>query len=96
MTLHPDFKEFIELLNKHEADYLLIGGYAVVFYGYVRATGDMDIWIRNTIGNAKKVWRALSEFGFQFKELSPNDLTEDNLILQLGYPPFRIDILTTP
>ena len=44
MNLHPDFKEFIQLLNKNEVEYLLVGGYAVVIYGYVRATGDMDIW----------------------------------------------------
>lgn len=96
MNLHPDFREFIESLNNRGAEYLLVGGYAVVMYGYVRATGDMDIWIRNSEENAERVILALADFGFSFPNLTASDLQQDDLILQLGYPPYRIDIITSP
>ncbi|MEM7513773.1 MAG: hypothetical protein AAF388_22795 [Bacteroidota bacterium] len=96
MTLHPDFKEFIESLNKNEVEYLLVGGYAVVIYGYVRATGDMDIWVNNSPENSIRVIEALKEFGFNFPNLDSSTIQQDDLVLQLGYPPYRIDIITTP
>ena len=46
IQIPPDFKEFLRLLNFHQVEYLLIGGYAVGYYGFVRATGDMDIWVK--------------------------------------------------
>ncbi len=64
MHVPPDFKEFLNLLNSHRAEYLLIGGYAVGIHGYPRPTGDMDIWIRTTVSNARLVAQALEEFGF--------------------------------
>jgi len=64
MHVPPDFKEFLKLLNSHRAEYLLIGGYAVGIHGYPRPTGDMDIWIRTTVPNARLVAQALEEFGF--------------------------------
>ena len=60
MILHSDFKEFIQLLNKNKVEYLVIGGYAVVFHGYVRATGDMDVWVKNSPINAIKVVKCLN------------------------------------
>ncbi|MEL6194432.1 MAG: hypothetical protein AAFR66_20400 [Bacteroidota bacterium] len=96
MTLHPDFKEFIESLNKNEVEYLLVGGYAVVIYGYVRATGDMDFWVNNSPENSIRVIEALKEFGFNFPDLDSSTIQQDDLVLQLGYPPYRIDIITTP
>ncbi len=96
MTIHPDFREFLELLNKHEVHYLVIGGYAVVAHGYVRATGDIDIWVSNTNENAERVICVLAEFGFSHSGLSAKDFEKEDLIFQLGYPPVRIDILTTP
>ncbi|MEM6768738.1 MAG: hypothetical protein AAF655_27615 [Bacteroidota bacterium] len=81
MTLHPDFKEFIESLNKNEVEYLLVGGYAVVIYGYVRATGDMDIWVNNSPENATRVIEALQEFGFTFPNLDPSTIQQDDLVL---------------
>ena len=81
MNLHPDFKEFIQSLNKNGVEYLLVGGYAVVLYGYVRATGDMDIWIRNDEKNSERVIKALEDFGFSFPNLNASDLQQDDLIL---------------
>lgn len=55
IELHPDFKDFLRLLNSHNVRYLLVGGYAVGYHGYPRATGDMDIWIEISESNSKKV-----------------------------------------
>jgi hypothetical protein len=96
MKLHPDFKEFIQLLNKHNVEYLIIGGYAVAVHGYVRATGDIDIWIKISVENAEKIVQVLKDFGFSSLKLTPEDFQKENIIIQFGVPPYRIDILTSP
>lgn len=93
---HKDFKEFIELLNKHEVEYLLVGGYALGIHGYPRYTGDLDIWIKPETANAQKVLAVLQEFGFAELGLSESDFTRIGNVIQLGYPPLRIDLLTQP
>lgn len=93
-TLPKDFKEFIGLLNKNNG-YIIIGGYAVVYHGYVRSTNDIDIWIDIRKDNIKKVIKALDEFGFSSLNISEADFSP-NQIIQLGYPPNRIDLITTP
>ena len=65
ILLPPDFKEFLRLLNSHDVEYLLIGGYAVNYYGYLRATADLDIWIAIDPLNAEKMAGVLGEFGFK-------------------------------
>ena len=50
-----DFREFLQLLNEHQAEYIVVGGQAVIYYGYVRFTGDLDVWINNTETNAQKM-----------------------------------------
>ena len=72
INLPPDFKEFLKLLNAHQVEYLLVGGYAVAYHGYPRATGDMDIWIATHPENAKKVVAVLKEFGFDQPDLTPH------------------------
>ena len=93
--LSKDFKEFIELLNEHSVRYLVVGGYAVAFHGYPRYTKDLDVWIEISPENADNVLKALEEFGFGSLGLKPEDFLESEQIIQLGYPPNRIDILTT-
>jgi len=93
--LSNEFKEFARLLNDQSVEYLLVGGYAVVFYGYVRFTGDIDFWIHPTKKNASRVVEVLSKFGFGSLYLSIDDFTKDDQIIQLGYPPNRIDIITS-
>jgi len=93
--LSKDFKEFIELLNAHNVRYLLVGGYAVAFHGYPRYTKDLDVWIELSSENADNVIKALDEFGFESLGLKPEDFLENDQIIQLGYPPNRIDILMT-
>lgn len=94
-TLPTDFKEFIKLLNKNNVQYLVIGGYAVVYHGYVRSTNDIDIWIDISKENIKRLLKALEEFGFSSLNLKEEDFSP-NQIIQLGYPPSRIDLITTP
>ena len=93
IRLPPDFKEFLRLLNSANAEYLLIGGYAVVYYGYPRATGDIDIWIALNRKNADKIAAVLRNFGFDMPDASI--FLEEERIIRLGMPPFRIEVLTT-
>lgn len=93
--LSKDFKEFIELLNGHNVRYLVVGGYAVAFHGYPRYTKDLDVWIELSPENADNIIKALEEFGFGSLGLKSEDFLETDQIIQLGYPPNRIDILTT-
>lgn len=92
--LNRDFKEFIELLNSHNVSYLVIGGYAVAIHGHPRYTKDIDIWVSNDEDNAKRIVAALHEFGFASLGLQPNDFLTSEQVIQLGYPPARIDLLT--
>jgi len=96
-TIHlpPDFKEFLRLLNAHQVEYLLIGGYAVGYFGYPRATADMDIWIAMNPANAEKIVTVLIEFGFNLPELSPELFLKEWQVIRLGVPPVRIEIATT-
>jgi hypothetical protein len=93
--LPPDFKEFLRLLNAHQVEYLLIGGYAVGYHGYPRATVDMDIWIAMHPDNADRIVAVLKEFGFDPPELSPDMFLKEWQIIRLGVPPIRIEIATT-
>ena len=95
IRLPPDFKEFLKLLKERQVDYLLIGGYAVGYYGYPRATMDMDIWIAMHPVNAKKIVAALKDFGFDVPELSPGLFLKADQIIRMGVPPVRLEIVTT-
>jgi len=95
IRLPSDFKDFLKLLNANRVEYLLIGGYAVGYYGYPRATGDMDIWVAVNPGNAKKIVVALKEFGFAVPELSAELFMRQNQIIRMGLPPMRIELTTT-
>lgn len=92
--LSQDFKEFVELLLKHKVEYLIVGGYAVSVHGHPRFTGDLDIWLNPTTENAAKIVTVVNEFGFASFKLTVADFTKEGNIIQLGYPPLRIDLLT--
>ncbi len=92
--LQPDFRELLELLNAKGVRYLLVGAYAVGLHGHCRGTSDMDVWVEPERENAKRVLETLSEFGFGELELSVEDLVAPDTVVQLGYPPVRIDLLT--
>ena len=95
ITLPPDFKEFLRLLNTHTVEYLLIEGYAVGYHGYPRATNDMDIWIAIHPDNADRMVTVLREFGFETPDLSPELFLQDHSMVRMGLPPMRIEVLTT-
>lgn len=95
IPLPPDFSAFLRLLNEHEVRYLLIGGYAVGYHGYVRATADMDIWVPREQANSEHLVLALKEFGFDVPELTPDVFLAKDRILRMGNPPMRIEISTT-
>jgi hypothetical protein len=94
MRLPIDFKEFLKLLNDQKVRYLLIGGYAVGYHGYPRATNDMDVWVAVDPGNADRLVAALREFGFVLPELTPDLFLEVNKIIRMGIPPMRLEIST--
>ncbi len=89
-----DFREFIELLIKNKAEYLIVGGYAVGIHGHPRYTGDLDIWLNATPQNAAQILKSVNEFGFASFKLTKEDFTKPGNVIQLGYPPLRIDLLT--
>ena len=95
MKLQQDLREFIELLNSQQIDFIVVGGYAVAYHGYPRFTGDVDFLIRPTLSNAQRVIAALSSFGFAELTIAPEDLLTENRVIQLGKAPNRIDILTS-
>ena len=93
--MNKDFKEFIELLNANNVQYLIVGGYAVGIHGYPRYTKDLDIWILVSHENAENVLKSLKQFGFGSLGLQKEDFLGHDEFVQLGYPPNRIDILTS-
>ncbi len=95
IRLPKDFSDFLRLLNLRQAEYLLIGGWAVGYYGYPRSTGDMDIWVSRTDENALKLVEVLKEFGFNIPELSLKLFSKENHVTRVGVPPLRIELLTT-
>ncbi len=93
----PDFIDFIETLNNHEVEYMVVGGYAVALHGYPRYTGDMDIWINISEANATKMLIVLKDFGVSIPGLTKDDFLRANPLsgVHFGREPLRIDILST-
>jgi len=95
MNVERDYEDLLRLFNKNRVRYCIIGSYAVAFYAKPRYTKDMDLLIDPTIENGKKIVSALNEFGFESLNLSENDFCQAGIIIQLGYEPVRIDIITS-
>lgn len=93
--LTRDFKEFIASLNAEAVRYLVVGGYAVALHGHPRYTKDLDVWIEREPANAARLIKALEHFGFGSLGLRAEDFLEADQVVQLGHPPYRIDILTS-
>jgi len=94
LALPPDFKEFLRLLKDHNVRYLLIGGYAVGYHGYARATEDMDIWVAIHPENAERLVAVLKAFGFDLPELKPELFLKEKQIVRMGVPPLKLEICT--
>lgn len=95
MAIQSDFKELLELFNSHKIEYLITGGYALAYHGAPRYTGDIDLFVKTSLDNAKRIISALDEFGFGSLGLTKEDFVEPNQIIQLGVAPGRIDIITS-
>jgi hypothetical protein len=93
MLTSSDFKDLLNILEKHKVRYLVVGGYAVMKYTEPRFTKDLDLWISTDEENAKAVFSALKDFGAPLKGLTPHDFTERGYFYQMGNPPFRLDIM---
>ena len=94
MKLPPDLRAFVESLNAAKAKYVIVGGYAVAFHGHPRFTGDIDFFIESTPENGQRVANAIDLFGFASLGLTPKDFTLPDSVVQIGFPPNRIDLIT--
>jgi hypothetical protein len=92
--MNSDFRDLLSVFNANRVEYLIVGAYALAAHGRVRATGDIDIWVKAAPENAPRVIKALTEFGAPLHDLNENDLTHPGLVFQIGIAPLRIDILT--
>jgi len=95
MEAQSDYKELLELFNARSVEYLIVGAYALAFHGSPRTTGDIDVLVNPTPSNAERVLLALADFGFGSLGLTAIDFTTPDQVIQLGFPPVRIDILTS-
>ena len=91
--LPRDFKDFLKLLNENDVRYLLIGGYAVGYYGYPRATADMDVWIAVDANTAKRMVKVMTSFGFEEGAVSHDVFLNQRGLIRMGVPPLRLEIL---
>lgn len=93
--LNPDYRDMLCILNDEGVEYLVVGAHALAAYGYPRATGDIDLWIRCSDENAQRVWRALRRFGAPLQDLTIAELATPGIVFQIGVVPRRIDVLTS-
>ena len=95
MEVQQDFRDLLASFNAHKVDYVVVGAHALAYHGAPRYTGDMDILVRPDLENAKRILRALDEFGFGSLGLKVEDFTVPDKVVQLGVAPVRIDIITS-
>lgn len=92
--MSPDFVDLLRALSDHEVEALVVGAHALAAHGHVRATKDLDVWVRPSPENARRVYRALAAFGAPLDSLTEEDLTVPGTVFQIGVAPLRIDVLT--
>ena len=93
--LNKDFKEFVQFLNANAVEYLVVGGYALMAHGHPRYTGDIDFWVDPTRANIASLLTALGQFGFASVDLKEEDFLVEQAVIQLGFPPARIDLMVS-
>ena len=94
---NDDFRDFIQAFNECNVEYILIGGYSVIIYGYQRVTGDMDIWVNKTIENYKNIIKAFEKFGMPIFDMTEKKFLSNNKtseVFRFGISPTRIDLMT--
>jgi hypothetical protein len=92
--MNPDFRDLLAEFNASGVEFLIVGAHALAAHGHIRATKDIDLWVRPDPANASRVMSALRRFGAPLQDLSEADLARPGLIFQIGIPPIRIDIVT--
>jgi hypothetical protein len=95
METRQDYKELLALFNEHGVDFVIVGAFALAFHGAPRYTGDLDILVRPDRENAARIVKALDAFGFGSLGVTVDDLAGPDQVLQLGYPPQRVDLVTS-
>ncbi|HEY6141093.1 MAG TPA: hypothetical protein VI670_25330 [Thermoanaerobaculia bacterium] len=93
--MNRNFVEMLCALSDAGAEYLVVGAYALAAHGHPRATDDLDIWVRASAENAPRVRRAIEVFGMPVEKISVEELAATGLVLQFGFPPERIDLMTS-
>ena len=95
IIFNEDFSDFIHCFNKHKVEYILVGGMAVVLNGYIRTTGDMDVWVERSSANYKKICTAFNEFGMSLFDMTEENFLSDKYdVWSFGREPVRIDLMT--
>jgi hypothetical protein len=94
VAINPDFRDLFSAFTGREVRFLVVGAYAVTFHARPRFTKDLDVWIDPESANAQRAWDALAAFGAPMREIQPKDLSTIGMVVQLGVPPNRIDVLT--
>ena len=92
--LNQDFRDMLLCLKEEGVEFIVVGAYALAAHGFPRATGDIDIWVRNSPDNAGKIMAALAKFGAPLANLTEQDFTTPDIVVQIGVQPCRIDITT--
>jgi hypothetical protein len=93
VNIHEDFEEFLRLLTEQQVEFVIVGGYAVAFYGYVRATQDLDLFFRSSDDNVRKILCSLRTFGLDVDEAMLNAFRDPGSIIRMGFPPARIEMI---
>ncbi len=95
VNLNEDFQDILRCLNSSGVDYLIVGGYAVIYYGHSRTTGDIDIWVRKSEANYLKIKSAFYKFGLSVFDMTFENFLSDQMdVFSFGRSPVSIDILT--
>ena len=92
--MNRDFRDLLAEFNARNVEFLVVGAHALAAHGHVRATEDLDVWVRPEGENAKRVLDALRAFGAPLHDLTEKDLTTPGVVFQIGVAPLRIDVLT--
>lgn len=95
MRVEADYEDLLRLFNKYKVKYCIIGAYAIAFYAKPRYTKDIDILVEPNVENARRIIKSINDFGFKNLGLTKEDFSQKNKIIQLGYEPLRVDILTS-
>lgn len=94
IPMNPDFRDLLAAFCDHRVEHIVVGAHALAVHGHIRATKDLDVWVKPSRENGLRVMQALADFGADTGDLTVDDLSHPRVVYQIGVPPVRIDILT--